>query len=162
MPNPALINIFNPNNSMCIAWAVLSALHPVGQHAHRIWKCRPHFKSIYLSGLKFSVPVNQVARFEKYNPTISVNVYALGEDEEGIISKHVTKCCRREKHVDLLLLSSKKNSAFHYTWIKNMGTLICHKTKSTVKSYVYPHCIHPFSSSSAFDSRFPDCSKHVY
>jgi hypothetical protein len=52
MPKHALINVFNPNDSMCFAWAVLSALHSVGEHAHRIWKYRPHLKSIDLSGLE--------------------------------------------------------------------------------------------------------------
>jgi hypothetical protein len=52
MPKHALINVFNPNDSMCFAWAVLSALHPVGEHAHRISKYRPHLKSIDLSGLE--------------------------------------------------------------------------------------------------------------
>jgi hypothetical protein len=162
MPNHALIDILNPNDNMCFAWAVLSALHPVGEHAYMIWKYRPHLKSIDLLGLKFPVPVNQVARFEKNNPTISVSIYALGEDEEEILPKHVTKCCRRETHVDLLLLSSKNNSDFHYTWIKNMSALICRKAKSTDTSYVCSPCIHPFSSSSAVDNQFPDCSKHVY
>jgi hypothetical protein len=136
MPNHALINIFNPNDTMCFACAVLSALHPVSEHAYRIWKYRPHLKSIDLWGLNFPVPVNQVARFEKNNPAISVSIYALSEDEEEIIPKHVTKCCRREEHVDLLLLSSKQNSDSHYTWIKNMSALICGKTQSTVTSYV--------------------------
>jgi hypothetical protein len=158
----ALINVYNPNDSMCFAWAVLSALHPSKQNAERISKYRPHLKSIDLSGLKFPVPVNQVARFEKNNPTISVNVYVLGEDEDEIIPKHVTKCCRREKHVDLLLLSSKKSDNFHYTWIKNLSALICRRSNHKEATYVCPHCVHPFSSTQAFDNHFPDCSKHVY
>jgi hypothetical protein len=71
MPKHALINVYNPNDSMCFAWAVLSALYPSGKHSERISKYRPHLKSIDLSEFKFPVPVNQVARFEKNNPTIS-------------------------------------------------------------------------------------------
>jgi hypothetical protein len=43
-----------------------------------------------------------------------------------------------------------------------MSALICRMTKPKAVSYVCPHCIHLFSSSSAFDNHFPDCSKHVY
>jgi hypothetical protein len=28
--------------------------------------------------------------------------------------------------------------------------------------HVCPHCVHPFTSSRAFEDHFPDCSKHVY
>jgi hypothetical protein len=52
MPKHALINVSNPNDSTCFAWAVLSAVHPGGEHTHRISKYRPHLKSIDLSGLQ--------------------------------------------------------------------------------------------------------------
>jgi hypothetical protein len=88
------------------------------KHAERISKYRPYLNSIDLTGLKYPVPVNQIARFEKNNPTISINVYTLGKDGLEIIPKFVTKCGAREKHVDLLLLSSETGDNCHYTWIK--------------------------------------------
>jgi hypothetical protein len=108
----ALINVYNPEDSMCFVWAVLSALYPVEKHIERISKYRPHLKSINLTGLTFPVPVNRVAMFEKNNPTISINVYALGKGEQELIPKFVTKCGAREKHVDLLLLSSETDDNF--------------------------------------------------
>jgi hypothetical protein len=78
----ALINVYNPKDSMCFVWAVLSALYPCERNAERISTYRPHVKSIDLTGLKYPVPVNQIARFEKNNPTISINVYTLGKDEQ--------------------------------------------------------------------------------
>jgi hypothetical protein len=120
MAKQALINVYNPDDSMCFVWAVLSALYPVEKHAAMISKYRPHLNSIDLTGLNYPVPINRIARFEKNNPTISINVYALGKDEEEVIPKFVTKCGAREKHVDLLLLSSKTGDNFHYTWIKNI------------------------------------------
>jgi hypothetical protein len=134
----------------------------VQENAERVSKYRPYLNSIDLTGLNYPVPVNRVARFEKNNPTISINVYALGKDEQEIIPKFVTKCGAREKHVDLLLLSSKTDDNFHYTWIKNMSALICHRTKYRGVMHVCPHCVHPFTSSRAFEDHFLDCSKHVY
>jgi hypothetical protein len=101
----ALINVYNPDDNVCFVWTVLSPLHPVEKHAERISKYRPHLTSIDLMGLKYPVPVHQVARFEKNNPTISINVYALGIDDLEIIPKFVTEFGATEKHVDLLLLS---------------------------------------------------------
>jgi hypothetical protein len=162
MAKQALINVFNPDDNMCFAWAVLSALYPCKKNAERISKYRPHLNSIDLTGLNFPVPVNRIARFEKNNPTISINVYALGKDDREIIPKFVTKCGAREKHIDLLLLSTKTGDNFHYTWIKNMSALIFHRSKHRRVAYVCPHCVHPFTSARAFDDHFPDCSKHVY
>jgi hypothetical protein len=94
----ALVNVLNPNNHMCFAWAVLSALHPCKSNTERISKYRRHLNFIDLLGIKFLTAVHQISRFERNNPTISINVYELGDDEKEIIPKHVTKCGKREKH----------------------------------------------------------------
>jgi hypothetical protein len=75
---------------MCFVWAILSALRPCKENVEIISKYRPHLNSVDLTGLTLPVPVNRVARIEKNNPTISINVYALGKDELEIIPKFVT------------------------------------------------------------------------
>jgi hypothetical protein len=112
--------------------------------------------------VKFPLPVNQVAKFEKMNPNISVNVYDYDEDEQDLIPKHITKCGKRENHIDLLLLSSKTNDYFHYVWIKKMSALVQSRTKHKGKVFVFPHCIHPFSQQQSFENHLPDCARHVY
>ena len=62
---------------------------------------------INLSGLSFPVPVNQVARFERNYPRVSINVFSLSDDDQQLIPNFVSKFGRREKHVNLLLLTSK-------------------------------------------------------
>ena len=154
----AIINVYNIDDDKCFAWAVLSALYPCEHHAERLSKYLPYFNSINLSGIKFPTPINQINRFEKNNPSISINVYTFEKNE--IIPKHITKCGQRKKHIDLLLLTSNQTS--HYVWIKNMSALVCGRTKHKCKVYVCPHCVHPFRSKKAFDNHLPDCSKHVY
>jgi TusA-related sulfurtransferase len=157
-----LINVYNPDDNMCFVWAVLSALYPCERNADRNTKYRSHLNSTDLTGLKCPVPVNKIARFEKNNPTISINVYALGKDGQEMIPKFVTKCGARERNVDLLLFSAETDDNFHYTWIQNLSALICHRTKHESVVHVCPHCVHPFTSSRAFAEHLPDCSKHVY
>ena len=78
MAKQALINVYNPNDNMCFAWAVLSALYPCKENAERVSKYRPHLNSIDVTGLKFPTPVNQVAKFEettrRYPSTCIVSV----------------------------------------------------------------------------------------
>jgi uncharacterized C2H2 Zn-finger protein len=84
----------------------------------------------------------------------------LGKDDKEIIPKYVTKCGKRQKNIDLLLLASDDKS--HYVWIKNMSALICHRSKSKNAVFVCPHCVHLFTSKKAFDNHFDDCAKHKY
>jgi hypothetical protein len=154
----ALVNVFNQDDT-CFAWAVLSALHPT-HHAQRVLNYRRYLNSIDLTGIKFPTPINQVGRFERNNPTISINVYVLRKNEKEIIPKYVTKCGKRQKHIYLLLITS--GDKLRYVWIKNMSALICHRTKSKHAVFVCPHCIHPFRSKKAFDNHFDDCAKHKY
>jgi hypothetical protein len=154
----ALVNVFNEDD-MCFAWAVLSASHRA-HDAQRVPNYRRYLNLIDLTGIKFPTPINQVGRFEKNNPTISINVYVLGKDEKEIMPKYVTKCGKRQIHIDLLLLTSDDKP--HYVWIKNMSALICHRSKSKNAVFVCPHCVHPFTSKKAFDNHFADCAKHKY
>jgi hypothetical protein len=155
----AIVNVCNQDD-MCFAWAVLSAMHSPKYHAQKVFNYRRHLNTIDLTGIKFPTPINQVGRFEKNNPTLSINVYMLGKDEKEIIPKYVTKCGKRQKHIDLLLLTSDEKS--HYVWIKNMSALICHRSKCKNAVFVCPHCVHPFTSKKAFDNHFDDCAKHKY
>jgi hypothetical protein len=154
----ALINVFNQDD-MCFPWAVLSSLNIPMHNAQRVSNYRRYINLIDLSGIKFPTPINQVDRFEN-NPNISINVYVLGKDDKEITPKYVTKCGKRLKHIDLLLLTSGDKS--HYLWIKNMSAVICHRSKGKHILYVCPHCVHPSEYQNAFTNRFDDCAKHNY
>jgi hypothetical protein len=84
MAKPTLINVDDPDDSMCFAWAILSALFPVENHTKRISKYRPHLNSIDLTGLNYPVPINRIARFKKNNPTISINFTLLGKTKKNL------------------------------------------------------------------------------
>jgi hypothetical protein len=155
----ALVNVFNQDD-MCFAWAIFSALHPASLNTERVTNYRGYWNSIDLTGIKFPTPINQVGRFEKKNPTLSINLYVFGKDEKEIIPKYVTKCGKRQEHIDLLLLTSDDKN--HYVWIKNMSALMCHRSKGKHAVFVCPHCIHPFKSKKVFDKHFDDCAKHKY
>ena len=138
-------------------------MYPVTDNAKRVTKYRPHLNSIDLTGINFPTPVNQIGRFEENNPTISINIYVLGEkDDMEVIPKYVTKCGKREKHIELLLLTSETNDNSHYVWIKNMSALVCHRSKHKGAVYVCPHCVHPFRTEKAYLNHFDDCAKHKY
>lgn len=56
----AIINVLNKDNA-CFKYAISSALHPVANHAERVYDYKPYLNSLDFSGIDF--PVEQSARF---------------------------------------------------------------------------------------------------
>ena len=57
------------------------------------------------TGLKFPLAVADVKKFEKLNPTVSINVLAYNAWTHCIYPVHVTKYKQHYRHVNLLLLT---------------------------------------------------------
>ena len=116
----AVINLNNKDNQ-CFMWAVTRALHPAKDNPGRIdknlIKSTENFNS---DGITFPVDLKQIDRFEKQNPTISVNVFGYEKKKVTILRK--TENYKRENIVDLLIIS--KGEVQHYCVIKNLSRLI--------------------------------------
>ena len=96
----AVLNIQNQDQK-CFLWSVLAAFHPVH------WRNQPHRVNHYLryeselnmEGIQYPVTVQQVTKFERQNPTISINVFGC-EDQE-LFPLYITKQ-KKEFHMNLL------------------------------------------------------------
>ena len=72
-------------------------------------------------------------KFEKQNPTISVNVLGYDDENKIIYPLRISKMDKREHEVNLLLLEDK-----HYILINNMSRLLtCQKSKHTQKRHFF-------------------------
>jgi len=76
IPPRTVINVKNRDNR-CFEWAILSALYPVahGQHPDRLASYQAHRGGLDFAGIGFPVKVTNVTKFERQNPTLSVNVF---------------------------------------------------------------------------------------
>ena len=70
------------------------------------------------SGLKFPVDLNQIAIFEKFNPSISINVFGF----EGVVYPLQLSKAKRTQIVNLLLISDGEKQ--HYCLIKSLSRLL--------------------------------------
>ena len=62
-------------DDQCFKWSVTRALHPVEKNSERITKeLKDQSERLDWSGLKFPVDLNQIAIFEKFNPSISISI----------------------------------------------------------------------------------------
>ena len=107
----AVINIKNEDHE-CFKWSLLAALHPAEHHAERITHYQPFKEELNFKGIYFLVSIDQIGKFEKQNPRMSVTVIGIGEEKtKKHKGKKVKQSCflplgvpdeKQEQHVTLL------------------------------------------------------------
>ena len=123
----AVINMKN-DDDQCFKWSVVRALNPVDVHPERITKeLKDQSERLDWSGLKFPVDLKQIIIFEKFNPSISINVFGFEGDVYPLrLSKSKSERSERERsektQVNLLLISDGEKQ--HYCLIKSLSRLL--------------------------------------
>jgi len=88
-------------------------------------------------------------------------VLTVDEDSKSFCVEYLSPHRARIHHINLLLLEDPSNPAKrHYTYVKNMSTLVSHRTKHNGKTYVCNSCLHPFQKQETLDRHVPFCVKH--
>ena len=132
----AILNIQNEGEK-CFLWSVLAALHPVNRkdHPHRVqhYKCYEH--QLNVSGIEFPMKVKDISKFERQNPTISINLF--GYEEKELFPVYITEH-KKEQHVNLLLISN--NNTTHYCLIRNLSRLLASLTKHNGEGFYCNYC----------------------
>ena len=116
----AILNVQNEDEK-CFLWSVLAALHRVNwkDHPFRVqhYKCYEH--ELNVSGIEFPMKVKDISKFERQNPTISINLF--GYEEKELFPVYITEH-KKEQHVNLLLISN--SDTMHYCLIRNLSRLL--------------------------------------
>ena len=129
-PPRCVINVQNEDNK-CFMWSILSAIHPVthGGHPDRVAKYRPFENELCFDDIEFPVKVTDVPKFERLNPTLSVNVFGWNN---GPYPLYISKQPNATP-IDLLLITQDEVVANgvvtqpetnHYVWIKDLGNYV--------------------------------------
>lgn len=178
----AVINVKN-NDEMCFKWAVLSRLHDeeVPRNKQRVSAYMRWQHELNFNGIHFPVSVLQINRFERLNPTISVNCYIYdSKSKKKIVPIRLTKDRKGgNRHVNLLLLQDSANAVdeatrvnilsddvpikSHYCWIRNMSRMFASQmTTSNNQIFICERCLHYFYSDDKLKAHIMDCaSKNV-
>ena len=114
----AVINMKN-DDDQCFKWSVTRTLNPVEKNSERITKeLKDQSEILDWSGLKFPVKLDQIVIFEKFNPSISINVFGF----EGDVYPLRLSKTKSERIVNLLLISDGEKQ--HYCLIKSLSRLL--------------------------------------
>ena len=112
----AVINMKNDDNQ-CFKWSVRRSRHPVDVHPERITKeLKDQSERLDWSGLKFPVKLDHIVIFEKFNPSISINVFGF----EGDV--YPLRLSKSKSEQNLLLISDGEKQ--HYCLIKSLSRLL--------------------------------------
>lgn len=152
----AVLNIKN-DDERCFVWSVLAALHPVHRkdHPENGYHYKKYVNELNLDGIEFPMKVSQIAKFERQNTAISVNVF--GYEQKELFPVYITKE-KKENHVNLLLIAN--NETRHYCLIRNLNRLLSSLTKKKAQKYFCEYCLHGFIREDLLLDHEPHCSKH--
>ena len=142
-------------DNYCFLYAILSCLHPAKDNVEKPYHYKKYLHELNFSGLSFPLKLKDIPKFQKANPSISVNVFGLDDKRNSeIVPLFVTRE-KRKNHVNLLLISNEKTS--HYVWIKNFSALVRHRTSHQGKVFVCDNCIRPYTTKLAYDRHLECC-----
>ncbi|KAK3738643.1 hypothetical protein QZH41_001793, partial [Actinostola sp. cb2023] len=93
----AVLNVQN-DDLKCFLWSVLAAKHPIHSNPHRVNQYKPYESELNMAGIDYPVKIDQVKKFERQNPTISVSVFGFEEQElfplQDLLDDHEPHCSR--------------------------------------------------------------------
>ena len=72
-----VLNIQNLKDDFCFLWCILGNIHRVDKHAFKLYHYKKYFNELDIIGLNFPLKLADTPKFEKLNPSISVNVLVL-------------------------------------------------------------------------------------
>ena len=90
----AVLNIKNKDNN-CFQWCIARVLNPNKLHPERISDLRGKTNQVNFTGIKFSVKLRDIDRFEKQNEGIAVIVFGL--DRTKVYPLRITERNIRER-----------------------------------------------------------------
>jgi len=156
----AVVNVQNRDNR-CFLWAILSCMYPAETNPHRVSNYVQYENTLNFDGINFPVQTKDIPKFEKQNPTISVNVIPLDPENDGYCVEYMSSEPNREHHVNMLLLDDPESQTSHYVWIKSFSRLVADRTKHGKSNYVCNSCLNVFSEQRVLDEHIPHCMQHA-
>lgn len=160
----AIINLKN-NNDQCFKWAVICALHKVGNNTAPKSSYEKFEENYDFSMLTCPVFVGDVHRFEKRNPGIGVNIFSY-VIRKGVVKSRIEllpeyisnlNYVKGVQIANLLLIENKKHS--HFVTVKDVSKLI--GERGCTKSIICYNCMCRFSKNN-FNIHLEDCRKNDF
>ena len=143
----SIVNVQNQDQE-CFKWSVLAALHPANTHAERVSNYQAYQEELNFTEMNFPMTVDQISRFEKLNPGISITVIGIEIPNDPVKNPSILFPLRvpeakQEHHV--VLIHWSKGEKTHYAWVKNLNRLLSHTKTKNHQTYFCERCFQGFT-----------------
>ena len=154
-----VVNIQNEHNDYCLLWSVLAHINRVysNKHPNKLFHYRHYFNDLNIIDLQFPLKHTDVLKFEKINPSISVNVLMFENKE--VFPLYASKHRDRPHHINVLMISNNEGK-FHYLLVRDLSKLVACRIEHTNQTFVCPYFLYYFSRDCLLDAHLPECSIH--
>lgn len=155
----SIVNVKNEDQK-CFMWSVLSALYPAEHNPQRVIHYESFQDELNFTGIEFPVTVDQISKFEKLNPDISITVLGIDipDNEEKDASKVFplrVPTQQQEHHVVLLYWS--RGEVHHYAWVKNLNRLLSNTKKRHPQTFFCERCFQGFTKADLLTKHLETC-----
>ena len=158
----AIINMKNENDHKCFLWCVLRALNPKDKNAERIDKdLKSKENTLNMSGITYPVNIKEdIKRFEKQNPDISISVLGYSKDEKIYPLRRSKYAMKNKRKHNIVLLLIKDGDNSHYCYVKNESALLASQVNSHKgKLYFCLNCLNGFDTPEKLDKHNEYCGE---
>ena len=156
----SIVNVKN-NDQQCFKWSVLAALHPTNNHPERVIHYQPFQDELNFTGIQFPVTIDQITKFEKLNPDISITVLGIDipDNEEKDPSKvFPLRVPEKQQENHIVLLYWSRDNVHHYAWVKNLNRLLASSKKIRNQTFFCERCFQGFTKSTLLNKHLENCA----
>ena len=151
---------FQNVDTYCFLWSILASIHPVDNHPCRVGKYEPYRDELNITNIDFTngMRIGDIPRFEKLNPTLSINVFEYSTEEDNeykIVPLYISKHNENRRIIDLILYKN------HYILPKKLLVFIGKHDNR----YVCRNCLSSYTIQSEITTHKKTCgfkNKFVY
>ncbi|XP_044741459.1 uncharacterized protein LOC123302553 [Chrysoperla carnea] len=138
----------------------MSALFPVEKDPQRLTKY-PHYKHhLKCDGLKFPMSLDQINKFEKMNPQLSINVYGYKDTFLRGLEIFPVRVSSNTAGKKIDLLAVENGNSHHFCWIKNLAKLNrSGVTKHEHKIFLCDRCLNYFATDGKLQQHSVNCGE---
>ena len=157
------INPQNYDDNGCFKYAMIAALHhqDINNHPERINNLTPFISNYNWLGIDFPVEQKGLDTFERNNKDVALNVYSIPYNKKEVNIRRSDYNCKREKSVDLLMITDNENS-WHYLAIKNLSGLYQGISSNHHGDFICRSCGHAYCANNTLKDHERLCYEHDY
>ena len=153
----AIINMQNKENK-CFLWSVLRALNPKELNPQRIdKKLMDKENTLYMEGIEYPVSLNDINKFEKQNPAISITV--LGYEGKNVYPLRNSTNTDSEHNIRFMLI--EEGGVKRYCLLKSIERLLSSQASNDKrKRYFCLRCLNTFWCHKALNKHEEYCNEY--